>query len=460
MTQPEQPLGERSRSVPEQLYWSAEIGLRASLNLRVPFDEARLEAAERRRVGATVRHAFDHVPHWREAMSERGIEPGDIVSRSDLAALPVLERRTLQESPERLLPESTAASELVALRTGGTSGRPVAVYHDRRGMMRATIYAERARRIHARAAGRRMRLSRVSFGSGRAFGREIARVRVTPGGLRGRQSRLSVLDPVAVNCERVAELMPDMLSGYGSYVEMVIEHLADHRPDALPRIVRYGGDGMSERGLRMLSDLGIPVFSVYSSVEAPTLGFECEAHRGHHVNSDFCPVRVVDDAGRDVPAGELGEVVVSNLLARGTMILNYRLGDVARWVEGPCPCGRKLPLLSFIEGRVDDWLALPGGRTLHPQAVRTLFTEEAGLVRAYRVEHRGGLDFRLFVVAVDEGRDELAGRLRESLTETVGDDATIEVTYVDELPRTPSGKLRTVTSEGAVRTTGGASLSG
>jgi hypothetical protein len=41
-----------------------------------------------------------------------------------------------------------------------------------------------------------------------------------------------------------------------------------------------------------------------------------------------------------------GEVVVSNLVNRETVLLNYRLGDVAASLPDRCPCGRSLPLLS------------------------------------------------------------------------------------------------------------------
>ena len=339
----------------------------------------------------------------------------------------------------------------MAVRTGGSSGNPVVVYHDSASIVLNTIYAERSRRAQRRAAGRRLRVRRVKFGTpqstARAFGAAFSRLSLIPRKIGGGQHHFSMLDPIELNAERVDRLRPDAVTGYGSYVEALLEHIAEHRPAALPRIVTYGGDGMSERGRQLIAgELGIPVFSNYAAVEALYMGFECEAHRGHHINMDLCPVRLVDEHGREVADGDSGEVVVSNLLSRGTMALNYRLGDVARWLPGPCPCGRLLPTLSFVEGRVDDWLERADGSTLHPQAVRRLLTAEDRFVRSYRIEQRSADDFLLLVVAVGEERDQLSERLRRRFREALGPETTVEVRFVEELPRTARGKLRTVIS--------------
>src|SRR5947209_9884805 len=105
------------------------------------------------------------------------------------------------------------------------------------------------------------------------------------------------------------------------------------------------------------------------------------------MNVDLFPIRLVDSAGEDVSPGESGEVVISNLLSRGTMLLNYRLGDIARWIPGPCPCGRNLPVLSFVQGRVADWLTTPAGERLHPQTVTVVLEVDPDVLR-YQVVQR------------------------------------------------------------------------
>jgi hypothetical protein len=179
----------------------------------------------------------------------------------------------------------------------------------------------------------------------------------------------------------------------------------------LPSLLAWGGDGMSERGRRTIPErFGVPTYGLYGAVEAFHIGFECGAHRGFHVNTDIHPVRLVDDDGGEVPEGASGQVVVSNLVSRGTVVLNYKLGDVARWIPGSCPCGRLLPTLSYVEGRVDDWLELPSGELLHPQGLRELFTPEDEHVRRYQVEQRSPSDYLVRLVSAPghkAGREQL-----------------------------------------------------
>jgi phenylacetate-CoA ligase len=62
--------------------------------------------------------------------------------------------------------------------------------------------------------------------------------------------------------------------------------------------------------------------------------------------------------------------VVSNLVNRATVLLNYRLGDLASYVGGSCPCGLALPLHAPPIGRIDD--VIENGAVVHPMALREI----------------------------------------------------------------------------------------
>lgn len=265
-----------------------------------------------------------------------------------------------------------------------------------------------------------------------------------------------MLDPLEENVGLIERLRPDVVGGYGSYLELLMDHIEDRGGIShLPALLAWGGDGMSERGRRTIPQrFGVPVYGLYGAVEAFHIGFECEAHRGFHVNTDIHPLRLVDDDGNEVPDGASGQVVVSNLVSRGTVVLNYRLGDVARWIPGPCPCGRLLPTLSFVEGRLDDWLELGGGELLHPQGLRELFAPEDGHVRQYQVEQRSPSDYLVRLVAApgnEDGREQLQRRLATRFRAAAGEDARVEFEFVSAIERTARGKTRIVLAPGSRR---------
>jgi len=256
---------------------------------------------------------------------------------------------------------------------------------------------------------------------------------------------VSILDPIERNVEELNRFRPDVVMSFGSYLEALFVHLdASGRAFHHPAAVIHGGDAISAPARRLITEtLGIPVLSLYGSYEAFPLGFECAQHRGHHMNVDLFPIRLVDSAGEDVSPGESGEVVISNLLSRGTMLLNYRLGDIARWIPGPCPCGRNLPVLSFVQGRVADWLTTPAGERLHPQTVTVVLEVDPDVLR-YQVVQRQPSRLEIKLVA-RAGSDlpAVARRVQTGFANLLPEIA-VDVLFVADLPRTRVGKTRNV----------------
>jgi phenylacetate-CoA ligase len=277
-----------------------------------------------------------------------------------------------------------------------------------------------------------------------------------PQSLRVVERELSVFDPPAVNIDRINAFRPDVISGTGSYIEALFVYLhetgqAFHRP----RLVTFGGEPLSDQVRQLITErFGIAVLGGYGATEAFDLAFECEQHQGYHLNTDLYPVRIIDAHGRSVPDGERGEVVISNLIRRGTVLLNYRLGDVASKLPRNCPCGRSLPLLSFLVGRASDWVEKPSGELLHSAAVMTLFTYERDVWR-YRVFQRANGGFSVSVVpAADCDHERLRTRLTEKFVDRLGAGTVVDVSFVQSLPRTRRGKVLSVVSIPARRKLG------
>ncbi|MCZ7680612.1 MAG: hypothetical protein M5U28_18335 [Sandaracinaceae bacterium] len=86
-----------------------------------------------------------------------------------------------------------------------------------------------------------------------------------------------------------------------------------------------------------------PVWNQYGAQEFNRIAWDCGEHGPLHVEADTVYVEVVDDAGRPVPDGETGELVITGLRNRLMPLFRYRIGDIGRRVPGACPCGRGLP---------------------------------------------------------------------------------------------------------------------
>jgi phenylacetate-CoA ligase len=139
-------------------------------------------------------------------------------------------------------------------------------------------------------------------------------------------------------------------------------------------------------------------------------------------------------------------VIISNLINRASVFLNYRLGDLAAWLPGPCPCGRSLPLLSHVEGRSDDWIVLPSGQSVHPQAVVRVYRFYPEIWQHQTIQET---PTRLRVSLVTDAAGDRQ-KIRESVTadlrRTLSEEIEVEIQFVDAIPRTPGGKVRRVIS--------------
>jgi phenylacetate-CoA ligase len=440
-----------SESLARRAAWSARLAWRAPLEARFPFrSSAAIERAQRRRLGATVAHAHEHVPYYRETMRRLGLGPGDIATAADIARLPLIERDQLQRDPEYFVSRAWPLERYLQLRSGGSTGAPVTIFRHPIDLFESAAYKERWRSIAVRLAGRRIRVRQALIalpgGEGGAAASFDSNT-LLPSAVRVQRLRLSLLEPPAKLIGPLNEFRPDTIATYGSYLEALFTYV--HRTGVefhLPKTVGYSSDALSEAARRLITErFGIHVLSAYRAIEAPHIGFECERHTGYHLSADLAPVRIVDTDGSDLPVGEEGDVVVSNLHSGGTVLLNYRLGDRAARLGEGCDCGRSLPLLSLVRGRSDEWIVNAGGERVHGQGIRDLMRLRRDVLR-YQVVQETPTFFRAAIVAPGADRDELGGWLRDRMRQWLGEATEVEVSLVDDLPRTAGGKTRPVVS--------------
>ncbi|MFH1731449.1 MAG: AMP-binding protein [Planctomycetota bacterium] len=436
-----------------RFYWTAYLA--GHLRGQAGFPFSALDAVKRaqdRRVRAMARHAYETVPYYRETMDRLGLAPGDLRTAADLARLPLIGPGELQGDPARFMSSAHPIGRCVRLETSGSTGQPRSVCCSANAIFQNAAHGERDRSVMTPLVGRKLGYRETVIGSALSSARKLqqfvrSHAAFPPGAPIVRQY-LSVLDSPEENARLINEFRPDIIQSYGSYLGMLFSHLADTAaPFHRPKVVTYSSDALSDSVRRLITErFGIPVFSTYQAIEAFKIGFECEHHRGLHLNIDLYPVRIVDESGRDVPEGDTGELVISNLVNPAMVLLNYRLGDLVNALPGRCPCGRTLPMLAFPAGRCDDLVELPSGRMVNPVAVNKIFVREP-LIRQYQiVQHSVARISASVVVDPAADRGELEQRVKARFSERLGDEVRLDVQFVDAVDRTASGKSRTLVS--------------
>jgi len=160
-----------------------------------------------------------------------------------------------------------------------------------------------------------------------------------------------------------------------------------------------------------------------------------------HVMAEGLYVEIVHD-GRPARPGELGDVLVTDLLNLAMPLVRYRIRDLASWEEGDCPCGRKLPRLRQVHGRVTDFLVGADGRLVSGVFLATyVIAHRPSLGQVQMRQDRAGE----VVYRIRPGRDfcrvEDIEYLRRTTCEYMGPATTVGWELVDELPAETSGKF-------------------
>lgn len=187
---------------------------------------------------------------------------------------------------------------------------------------------------------------------------------------------------------------------------------------------------------------GCPVFEEYSTVENVLFASDCE-HGALHVSPDVGIVEILRPDGTACEPGEPGEVVTTCLLRRLQPMIRFRLGDQAVWSPDPCPCGRVLPVIAEVLGRVEDVILSPDGRRM--VRFQGLFNGQPHVREGQVVQEAiDRIRVRLsttpaFGEADSEG---IVALVRQRL----GPDVQVIVEVVDEIPRTAAGKFQPVVS--------------
>ena len=403
------------------------------------------------KLGALLRHAADHTPFYAQRLRAAGVDPRRDDPFDILQTLEPVSKADLRTHRDDLVWRD-APGGLFECNTGGSSGEPLIFFFDRRRQAYDTAARIRTHRWFGVDVGERefylwgspIELSRTdrlkSFRDTLFNHRLCSAFNMTP----------ARLDRYFDEIER---FQPACLFGYPSSLELLAHHAqARGRCLRAPRLraVFVTGEVCYPHYRETLEDyFQVPVADCYGSREAGFIAHECP-EGNLHLTAENVIVEILH-AGRPVPPGETGEIVVTHLDAYAQPFIRYRTGDVGRLKAGRCSCGRGLPLMDVVHGRGTDFLYLPDGTVKHALSIIYPLRALDGLAwfRVVQDEH-----FAVTVEAVraDDAVPLTPAQIVDAVRPVVGDEVKLAAHFLERIPETGSGKYRYVVSLAHPRT--------
>ena len=201
---------------------------------------------------------------------------------------------------------------------------------------------------------------------------------------------------------------------------------------------------------RIHNELGIELFDIYGLTEiyGPGIGINCPGETAMHYWDDFIYLEIIDPAtGKNVPDGEVGEIVITTLVKEGAPLIRYRTHDLSRIVPGKCKCGRCYPRIDVIMGRTDDMMKIKGVNVFPSQIEEVIGSfDEISSEYQIRISHLDGKDtMRIYVEATgDHDWASLSRRIAEKVKSRIGFTPIVNIVEIGVLPRSMKKTARVI----------------
>ncbi len=369
------------------------------------------------------------------------LKPEDIRNAEDLRRLPLLSRDSLQRAPAaEFLAENIDPRTYVSVTTSGTTAQPLKVLYRREDWTIMNLTWVRA----FLASGMSSWQKRAAFIGRRdpAEGRHWYEYF----GFWRRKDISTWLDQEAW-IEAVRRWKPAALVGYAMTLRVFAEAVQRHRIlDVRPKFAFSTAGILDDVTRRILNDvLGAKVIDIYASVEGGCVAWECRACGGYHLSEDTLIVEILKD-GRPARPGESGEAVITNLHSLAMPLIRYRTGDEVTLSQKEPSCGRRLPLLAGIQGRVNDCIVFRTGERLSSQPFFFAVQDVPGVGR-WRITQESFDCLHVEIEPMPEFNESSKRTIVKNLTDLVRQEMSITISLVSSFPFDADLKFRQVQSK-------------
>ena len=403
-----------------------------------------LRALQRERLRWSLKHAYENVPHYREAFDTAGVHPGDLKEPADLAKFPFTTKADLRANyPFGMF--AVPMDRIVRVHaSSGTTGKPTVVGYTKEDI--DTWSAVMARSIRA-AGGKSTDIVHVAYGYGlftgglgAHYGAEALGATVVPvsGGMTERQVQL------------MCDFKPGILMCTPSYALVIADEFARQGLDPAQCSARVGIFGAEPWTESMRDEierrLGLAALNHYglSEVIGPGVASEhVDTRDGLTIWEDhFYPEIIDPQSGKGLPDGEDGELVLTSLTKIGMPVIRFRTRDLTRLLPGTA---RSMRRMARVTGRSDDMLIIRGVNVFPSQIEEILLKQRLAPHYVLEVRREGHLDeLDVVVERRPETPSPIAQDIERLIKGTIGISTTVRVVEPGTVQRSQGKAVRVI----------------
>ncbi len=413
-----------------------------SYSLRNRYTTDQWAEYQRNKLSELLEICVNNVPYYSREWSQE--QKGEAL-KGDLLALPLLEKEPLRADPSDFVRTDRSPLLKITTYTSGSTGTPIASICTP-SEIRDSLAIREVR--SANWAGVSFKLPRATF-SGRMvepdpestgpyyrFNAVEKQVYFSPFHLRPETAHSYI--------EALKKHKIQWMTGYAVSYYLLAKFILEAGLDVPPleAIITTSEKLTPEMRTAMEKAYRCRVYEEYSTVENVLFASECEQGR-LHVSPDAGIVEILRPDGSPCDPGEVGEVIATCLTRSYQPLIRYRLGDLAAWDGEPCPCGRSMPVIKEVVGRLEDVVVGPDGRQL--VRFHGIFTHQPHVIEGQIIQESLN-QIRVKIVPVEGFSEADKWDIVNRVHQRLGNQVKVVVELVSSIERTKSGKFKAVIS--------------
>jgi len=405
--------------------------------------ESELLEIQWQRAKGMLHYVWEHNDFYRDRFQKGGLTPNDIIFPEDFQRVKILTKEEIRNNVSDMISNGYNIDTLHKFKTGGSTGKALEIF-----MTEECSSLRNACTL------------RHDLWSGWKRGEPIAALWGNPEYPKTLYEKIYnfahlppmiYLDTMEVSKTSVLrfvdqwrKIKPTLIFGHAHSIYILACNLEEIGiKDLIPKgIISSSMMLLPHERSKIEEIFGVKVIDRYGCEEVSLIACECEKHEGLHLNIEHLFIEFIKDDGASALPGEPGKIVVTDLLNRAMPLIRYKVEDVGVPSDRKCSCGRGLPLMEHVTGRVADFLIKKdGSRVAGVSLIENTLTKIRGIDQMKIIQESLDL-ILLYLVPGKFFNDNSKRELTSYFSALFGKDVEIKIKIVNSILPEASGKYR------------------
>jgi len=399
---------------------------------------------QRKKLYKLIKYANQNIPYYKRIIKKYNIQFAEDTIFDDIKRFPILTKDIIRNNFDELY--KFRDNTYYTNSSGGSTGEPVILYQDRNHLeweiATKILFDEWAGRKIGEPMVKLLGSLSDTLRGGQSF----------KGYLRQKFYRAIILNSNRMTdknmyefVQKINQIKPGLILTYTSSIDTLARfiqknNLSIHSPHA---IMTTAGVLYPEIQKRIEKVFRATIFNRYGSREVGDIACNCEKSSGLHLMPDIHYLEVVDNDGKEVTLGQMGNIIIT-LLTNYTMpLIRYKIGDRGILSDMNRQCEHGFPLLEKISGRIKSVFINKFGDYIDDDLFFALFRLKEN-IKKFQIIQETVEYIIINLVLMDDTKlkdvDKEFREISQKIRKVMGEETKIKYNIVDEIKPSPSGK--------------------